>query len=507
MLTVTCPNCRHQFPGPGCCKPIEDTNRMPEEEKKKVVNVVHPTTCYLGGFLMPHSYPNGGTCFINTSTIIHEPAIYQSNTSHCGDNSTRIASFDPGSLTSSNNHRTLLEQIQHPFLRTQTIPLNNSAPYIVARENIEHSMTPSRQTLATTCEFTGNNFRITTPGIQSGGCVIQSTDAGILVQTPHIEIRPKLTGGGCLVQERISSDDKQLTMSNYPADIAFVENAHSLFIRPLPSGCSELPGNRGTMLARTTEDNDNISKSKQQRIPNTAHANDCCNCNNSIQTLCQCHERSSANMTCTDNRDSLLLESVGREREPAVPMSWLMPYPWNLDAYPLEKAVNRLQEVKRTLQICGWYHEGISWQQSESLLKDRPVGHWLMRDSSDSRYTFAVSVQTARGPTSVRVLYFFGRFRLDAEPRLALTMPLFDCPISMLKHYMDYSKRMDEHRREVWVDYSGQLHSQIYLTKPLIKEVRSLSHLARLAVNRNNLSTEHLPLLIRNYLAEYPHTI
>lgn len=183
---------------------------------------------------------------------------------------------------------------------------------------------------------------------------------------------------------------------------------------------------------------------------------------------------------------------------------WVMSSPWSLDTKLLNKDI-RLREIRRLLQACGWYHESISWKQSENLLKDTSVGRWLMRDSSDSRYIFAISVQTARGPTSVRVSYFLKHFQFDAEPGLALAIPTFDCPITMLEHYVEYSKRMD--RREVWVDYSGQLYSQIYLTKPLVKEVKSLSHLARLVVNRNKLPTEHLPLLIRNYLAEYPYTL
>lgn len=213
------------------------------------------------------------------------------------------------------------------------------------------------------------------------------------------------------------------------------------------------------------------------------------------------------NLYCaTDNR--IIATGNNNERKdgaPIISMShpWVMSSPWSLDTKLLNIDI-RLCEIRRLLQICGWYHESISWKQSENLLKDTSVGRWLMRDSSDSRYIFAISVQTARGPTSIRVWYFLKHFQFDTEPGLALTIPTFDCPITMLEHYVEYSKRMD--CREVWVDYSRQLYSPIYLTKPLVKEVKSLSHLARLVVNRNKLSTEHLPLLIRNYLAEYPYT-
>lgn len=123
------------------------------------------------------------------------------------------------------------------------------------------------------------------------------------------------------------------------------------------------------------------------------------------------------------------------------------------------------------------------------------------------RFNFAVSVQTDRGPTSVRVHDFLGNFRLDADPRLALTMPIFNCPIKMLQHYVEYSRTVNENRREVWVDHSGTLYTQIYLTKPLLKEVKSLSHLARLSINKHKLPTSHLPPLIRNYITEYPYTL
>ena len=63
--------------------------------------------------------------------------------------------------------------------------------------------------------------------------------------------------------------------------------------------------------------------------------------------------------------------------------------PWIYQVgYIPEKDLAKLQEARRTLQGCSWYYEGLSWQQSENLLKDAPVGRWLIRDSSDSRLVF-----------------------------------------------------------------------------------------------------------------------
>ncbi|XP_015180082.1 PREDICTED: uncharacterized protein LOC107068332 [Polistes dominula] len=171
---------------------------------------------------------------------------------------------------------------------------------------------------------------------------------------------------------------------------------------------------------------------------------------------------------------------------------------------------DRLMKIKKYLRTSGWYHEDLSWQQSEILLKNVAVGRWLMRDSSDCRFTFAISVQTERGPTSVRIQADYGNdFRLDADINLINDIPSFNCPISLLEYYIEYSKRKkkNERRREVWVDYNGLLYGQIYLTEPLVKEVRSLCHLARLAIHKHNLPTYNLPYMIRDYVSQYPYTI
>ncbi|KOC63488.1 Suppressor of cytokine signaling 2 [Habropoda laboriosa] len=450
--------------------------------------------------------------------------------------------------------------------------------------------------IITSCDLTGGSVTITTPSIQSGGCLIQSTDSSILMQTPHVEIRPKLSGGGCFMQKTLSTENQEASviLPEHKNQQEGVNQNERTFLLP-PSGCQELPGIRRNMLPQETVVGNftdanceekpvfssfqvtNVpvmqfqqaksSKKGEQELEQNKNFNCCCNnvqnlyhvksnslpvsenhnsvvlnsnpgvqiqVNATVQlpaSLGQCTVNITATTTNSPNSASgitaktknnfngggLVQENEtqndeenfeeSRDRTPTTPISWLMPCPWSFDSYMMDRDAARLSKVKRLLQTCGWYHEGLSWQQSENLLKNAAVGRWLMRDSSDSRYMFAVSVQTARGPTSVRVHYFVGQFRLDAEPSLAFAIPLFDCPIKMLEYYVEYSKSVDEHRKEVWVDYSGQLYSPIYLTKPLVKEVRSLSHLARLVVNRYKLLTEHLPPLIRNYLAEYPYTL
>jgi suppressor of cytokine signaling 2 len=200
----------------------------------------------------------------------------------------------------------------------------------------------------------------------------------------------------------------------------------------------------------------------------------------------------------------------------------------------------------RALRTSGWYYEGLSWQESAEALQSTSPGTFLIRDSSDSRFLFSLSVQTERGPTNVRLHYVCGKFRLDAEPRMAPLVPLFECVVSLVEYYIettkdrvratggeeeDYRKGSKgnhlRHKEQVWVDARGHMYSHILLTTPLYKKQQhpSLQHLARLSINRSlkavgppqfssrdsrfaalAISQLPLPTLLKDYLQEYPYT-
>ncbi|KAK0168033.1 hypothetical protein PV327_001874 [Microctonus hyperodae] len=580
MMTVMCPNCRHRFPAPGCCNPDPQINgpTMQQSSSECTENYYN-----CSGLLVPRGYNNNNSnnnntsnngCFINAPTIINGPTIIQSM-SH--DSLNKIHTSSDGILDDS---KLWIDQMKN-IMKSTNCKMNS-------------------------CDLTGSKMTIATPSIQSGGCVIQNNNSDIIIQSPHIEIKPKLSGGGyLLVQKKLSTEDLSSSEINFTDDHysealngvrcfeetpLSEEKTEEMMLIPPPSGCQELPGIRRQCSSVKSHDNyiesklniNNIKSSSNELNNESLNDNKkrlsgcCCisrshsshdnnlsstSVNNSTPSAdistCKTSENTNAgsvqiqvnatvqlppnvgqcvvNITATTNQSnfdtsinaapttvrsknnfngggliqtnaanssSVMPENI---ETPTTPVSWLMPCPWGFEKYPQDKDLIKLLEVKRLLHTSGWYHEGLSWQQSENLLKNAPIGRWLMRDSSDSRYTFAISVQTARGPTSVRVHYLFGRFRLDSEPRLTLAMPLFDCPIKMLEYYVKYST-VEDNRREVWVDYSGQLYSQIYLTQPLFKQVRSLSHLARLVVNKNKLNTDHLPSPIKNYIAEYPYS-
>lgn len=214
---------------------------------------------------------------------------------------------------------------------------------------------------------------------------------------------------------------------------------------------------------------------------------------------------------------------------PSAPLSFVMP-PFGGAFQPIvaptearpETELQKLTDTVRVLRLSDWYYEGITYQQSQDLLKDKSLGTFLVRESSDPRFLFSLSVQTERGPTSVRIHYINGYFRLDAQLHLQGAMPLFPSVIDLVQHYVAQSKN-SKNGAQVWVDPKGKWYSAILLDKPLRKANNSpsLKHLARLAVhgalqatNRPRLSllpAPHtqleLPPSLTAYLSEYPHSL
>lgn len=168
--------------------------------------------------------------------------------------------------------------------------------------------------------------------------------------------------------------------------------------------------------------------------------------------------------------------------------------------------LSRVQEALRTLRTSGYYYEGLSWQEADRLLRDRAVGTFLVRDSSDNRFLFALSVQTERGPTSARIHYRKGQFRLDSEDALSSCMPWFTCVVRLVEHYVQLS-RSAKGQMCVWLDGHGRRDLPIMLARPLYRELLPLQHLCRLALNRAAAARPlaPMPAALRDYVNDYPH--
>jgi len=166
---------------------------------------------------------------------------------------------------------------------------------------------------------------------------------------------------------------------------------------------------------------------------------------------------------------------------------------------------------KQLLEQCGFYYGAINWSQSTELLRRTSEGTFLVRESSDSRFLYTLSVQRKPedGPTSVRIHFAHGKFRLDADEQIEDLMPKFDSVLDLVDYYSSLSKS-NRAKSHIWIDREGTFYSPICLKKPLIKEVPTLAHAARLAVHQSLKSQGSVPELklpnqIINFLTKYPH--
>jgi len=217
---------------------------------------------------------------------------------------------------------------------------------------------------------------------------------------------------------------------------------------------------------------------------------------------------------------------------------------------------------KALLKKCGWYYGKMRADESTALLADTEPGTFLVRDSSDPKYWFSLSMQRGNakgndissqensGPTSIRIHFVNGKFQLDAEDRIRSLMPDFDTIIDLVQFYVstslyelkkvqkatvssedgDIKSFQNAKSKTLWVDSSGKLYQTIFLAYPLYKKdsPQSLSQICRLSINKaivskitNNfsdniyksqqyhesISTLNLPGRIQEFLHEYPNTV
>jgi hypothetical protein len=132
-----------------------------------------------------------------------------------------------------------------------------------------------------------------------------------------------------------------------------------------------------------------------------------------------------------------------------------------------------LKKNKHLLEQCGFYYGDINSSKSTELLRKTSKGTFLVRDSSDSRFMYTLSVQRnlEEGPTSVRIHFAEGKFHLDADDNIKKFMPTFDSILDLVKHYCSLSKS-DFAKSHHWIDNKTRnVYPSIFLGKPLLKNV------------------------------------
>ncbi|XP_076469884.1 uncharacterized protein LOC143300205 [Babylonia areolata] len=177
--------------------------------------------------------------------------------------------------------------------------------------------------------------------------------------------------------------------------------------------------------------------------------------------------------------------------------------------------LERLERSTKCLQDACCYYPDLNSDGARALLQDCPLGTFLVRGSSDSRFLFAVSIKTERGPTSVRIRYEKGLFQMDCEHPLKSVLPRFETVLDLLDFHATLSQHPQGSQYR-WREAPRRKDLLVRLSTPLRHTPPALAHLARVTVNRclQDLhlparSTDLLPLptAMKHYLRDYPYRV
>lgn len=185
------------------------------------------------------------------------------------------------------------------------------------------------------------------------------------------------------------------------------------------------------------------------------------------------------------------------------------------DNYYCEKDLRVQIETIYRLFLSYFYYPEIGSLGAKQLLKHCAVGTFIVRDSSDHRYLYTISVKTKRGPTSIRIVYDHGRFYFDSDEKSRQQIPKFPTLLDLIDYYVRLSMG-EKSERCRFLDKSGKNELPILMVKPKVNDVSSLKHLTRTLINRSLHATKTdeiqtavgklpLPKPLKTYIMEYPY--
>ncbi|NP_001254587.1 suppressor of cytokine signaling 3a isoform X1 [Gasterosteus aculeatus] len=157
------------------------------------------------------------------------------------------------------------------------------------------------------------------------------------------------------------------------------------------------------------------------------------------------------------------------------------------------------------LQESGFYWAAITGKDANAMLADETIGTFLVRDSSDNRHLFALSVKTASGTKNLRIQCDASSFYLQTDPKNIHSVPHFDCVLKLVHFYMPQSK-VNSRGGNMYFIYSGGEKIPLELVKPLSDSLSTLQHLCRKTVNGHldiSAKRDQLPHPLREFLQDY----
>ena len=183
------------------------------------------------------------------------------------------------------------------------------------------------------------------------------------------------------------------------------------------------------------------------------------------------------------------------------PLDSNMRLPYHYKTFTSRMQYQMVLETFHKLQESGFYWSTITGKEANALLATETTGTFLIRDSSDNRHLFTLSVKTASGTKNLRIQCDKDSFYLQTDPKNINSVPHFDCVLKLVHYYMPQSKG-----NTVYYINSGGEKIPLELIRPLSCSLSTLQHLCRKTVNGHldiSSKRDQLPHHLKDFLQEY----
>lgn len=133
-------------------------------------------------------------------------------------------------------------------------------------------------------------------------------------------------------------------------------------------------------------------------------------------------------------------------------------------------------DVTSAENILPFYYPNLTMLEAKNLLKQSPEGTFLLRNSSEPRFAYSLSIKTKRGTTSVRILRTDGgQLRLDSDQAQQNFIPSFNSISELINYYLAQNMKPTGNEdcrrmhRYVFLERSGRMDTPLLMQQPLIR--------------------------------------
>ncbi|KAM8824241.1 suppressor of cytokine signaling 1a [Synchiropus picturatus] len=144
-----------------------------------------------------------------------------------------------------------------------------------------------------------------------------------------------------------------------------------------------------------------------------------------------------------------------------------------------------ITETVHKLERCSFYWGPLGVEEAHSMLRNTPLGSFLIRDSRQKDVFFTLSYHGKSGPASVRIEYKQQKFSLAGNKRTFQTL------FELLEYYNTSKKSLKAPHRK-WKPTLQEL-----CRGRIMELCGGLSHISRLPVT----------LAVQNFLMEFPYKL